>query len=139
MLADSFICLKKRYKYLLNIHYMPGQHLSADDQKCIYIWVKHSPCFQRDPWPKFWTGIYFQHAASISYFDYMAHMWLCSTQREFYSSMSNGNRTTAFSLRLNWNIYIMKFKIKFPFLMLTPAILYTNKQLENPYWIKWVN
>lgn len=70
---------------------------------------------------------------------YVAHVAL------FYStwillSMLNGNRTIAFSLiRLNCNVYIMKFKIKFLFLMLTPAILNTNKQLKNPYWIKWVN
>lgn len=125
---------KKRNKYLLNTHYMPGQCISAKDQK--YKMSKPQSLHSEGPMAQ----ILDRYILSTCYINklfwlHIAHMAL------FYSTWkSNGNRTVAFSLiRLNCSIHIMKFKINFLFLMITLAILNTNKTIQNPYWIKWVN
>ena len=81
MLADSFIRLKKE-EQIFTEHSIYARSMYKCKRSKIQIWVNHGPCVQRDPWHKFWTGIYFQHATAISYFDYILHTWLCSTQHE---------------------------------------------------------
>lgn len=85
MLADSFICFKKE-KQIFTEHTLYARSTFKCRRSKMHIYMsKAQSLFSEGPMAQILEGIYFQHAASISYFDYMSHMWLCFTQREFYS------------------------------------------------------
>ena len=81
-----FIHMFKKEEQVFTEHSLYARSMYKCRRSKIHIWVKQSPFFRGTRGAKFWTEIYFQHATSVSYFVYILHMWLCSTQHEFYST-----------------------------------------------------